>query len=657
MTLPSPAPCSLLLEVFSPLNIYDDSEPTVEWEVSSDPAHPTPYLIAPRNYDQQEIDPIQCTATIGTVEVGVIDPPTVPGFQNTGWMTARVIDLLGRRCRLRRYINSTLGWTTIADGPAGPPKMDASYAAYRWTIRDTRESERKLTAFLVGGVTAIIPRGPLYGFGSYVDDTGNHKLLPRILDIPVTGTYQIQDVGAYKFGIVNFAPHHYTPGVGTTPTLDDAALIMDDAAQAAIQTSELATDTWGARYADVLWRLVGDTVWNTARMTSPTAVRQPFVVTTDALLDGVGDPVTAADVVSLFMAKHIPDGFPTTSELDMEVIIRYRGPASSDFPYYVEGELGHVLRNLYNAVYTLAPTDEITGVIYDPAGLDSAGVGFVTRVTVDSLAFAVMIEHVMLRVTSPVPDTRSWAEKALYAPSGWIPALDNSMRISPISRTPPDTIDPLSVADDSVTVPAPNWQTGLRTVSEIIYTYPRYFVPAEGDLTFKTDPDGLATRDVTIEFKDGESGLRYGDQVEEYDASAFAAAGTPDGVNIPGQLEQASLLAQQARFDVLARYRGGVQSISVNIHRNRIPTQRVGAWLPWSLMHLPDRFTGLRGSEVSAAQILGIRDDDCTWRTVILEESPLSGGPPGLVILLEKVGDEPTAGGLSLVVISDVESY
>ncbi len=126
---------------------------------------------------------------------------------------------------------------------------------------------------------------------------------------------------------------------------------------------------------------------------------------------------------------------------------------------------------------------------------------------------------------------------------------------------------------------------------------------------------------------------------------------------IPGQLEQASLLAQIARTDVLDRYRAGMQSVSVSALRKRIPLARVGDWVPWSLMHLPDRFTGLRGSEVAAAQIVAIRDDDCTWRTLILEESPLSGGPPGLIVLLEKVGDSPSAGGLSLAVISDVESY
>jgi hypothetical protein len=649
-----PANCSLLLEVFTPLNIYDDSMPEVDWEVSSDPAHPTPYLIAPRNYDQQEIDPIRCTAIIGTVEVGVIDPPTVLGFQNTGWMTARIHDLLGRRCRLSRYINSSLGWTVIADGPAGPPKMDASYSAYRWTIRDTRESERKLSAFVVGGVTGIVPRGPLYGFGSYVDDTGNHKLLSRVLDHPVAGKYQISIAGDYKIGVINFAEHFESAGPGPA-TLHEAALIMDDAAQAAIQISEIATDIWGARYADVLWRLVGDTDWNTARPTSPTSFREPFVGTTDALLEGVGDLLTAANFVVVYTSKHIPEGFPTDTELDVEAIIRYRGPATNDFPYYVEGPLGTVLKNIYRGVYTVAPTTEITGVIYDPAGLDSHGVGFISRIQIDAIAFALMIEQVCARFTAPEPDVRAWAEAALYAPSGWIPALNNNMEISPISRATPDSVSALSVLDASVTVPAPNWQTGLRTVSQIIFNYPRYFIPT--DPTIAVDPDGLATRDVTIDFQDGESALRYGEQIEEYDTSAFAAIGTPEGINIPGQLEQASLLAQLARFDVLDRYRAGVQSVSLSAHRNRIPVARVGDWVPWSLMHLPDRFTGLRGSDVEAAQIIAIRDDDCTWRTLILEESPLSGGPPGKIVLLEKVGDEPTAGGLSLIAISDVESY
>src|SRR4051812_14652818 len=108
-----PARCSLLLEVYRA-----DGE-VVDWSVSTDPAHQRPYLIGPANYEGQEIDPVAAAATIGTVEVGVIDPFQTPGDQTTGWMTERVGSLRGRRCRLRRYIDSTIGYVTLADGPAG----------------------------------------------------------------------------------------------------------------------------------------------------------------------------------------------------------------------------------------------------------------------------------------------------------------------------------------------------------------------------------------------------------------------------------------------------------------------------------------------------------------------------------------------------------
>jgi hypothetical protein len=128
------------MEVYEPTTLeYDGpSSDVIAWDVSTDPAHPRPYLLAPRQYAEQEIDPVACTASIGQIEVGVIDVPEDPDDQDSGWMTARVHDLKGRRCRVRRYIDSVIGWVTIADGPAGSPSMDSSYSAFRWTIRDTR---------------------------------------------------------------------------------------------------------------------------------------------------------------------------------------------------------------------------------------------------------------------------------------------------------------------------------------------------------------------------------------------------------------------------------------------------------------------------------------------------------------------------------------
>ena len=655
-----PADCSLLLEVFAPVSIYEPIATEVDFEVSTDPDHIHPYLLAPRNYAEQEIDPIQCTATIGTVEVGVIDEPTIPGDQTTGWMTARVHDMLGRRCRLRRWVNESIGWVTIADGPASFPKMDQSFAAYRWTIRDTRELERKLPAFQVGGTSGLVPRGPVYGFGEYTDDDGDHLLLPSLLDNPPVGKYQIIGLGDYLMGLINLA-EWFTPLIDlpfgphpTAPWCADPRFFMDDDAQAAVKITDIGEGLTAPRTADVMWRRVPNTVWNLSRPAAPLVFPQQLIGTVEATKVPFGtEKAVAANYIILFVAPSIPEGFPTESDIDMEFIVRYRGPASDAFPYYVEGPLGDVIANLYNGVYSLPYYKDIEGILYDPAGLDAAE--RTVEIAFDSEALSEMQEQVRLRQTEQADDVRSFAEKSLYAPSGWIPALDSDMAISPVIRTPPDGVDPTLILDDDGVSPQPGWQTGERTVSQIIYSYPRYFVP-DPDALIKTMADGLAQRDVTIDFNDVESDLRYGPKIEEYDASAFAAVGTVDGANLPGQVEQGSLLCQQAKFDVLDRFRAGVQAIQINVLRERVPLLRVGDWIPWNISYLPDRRTGLRGSTADIAQVISIRDDDCTWRSLMVEESQASDGPPGEVVLLETLTDEPSTGTSTLRVISDVES-
>lgn len=658
--------CSLILEVYDPISLDDyDSEDyageLVAWEVSSDPAHPFPYLLSPRQYAEQEIDAIQCTASIGTIEVGVIDKPEVAGDQNTGFMSARVHDLLGRRCRLRRWIDDEIGYVTIADGPAGAPRMDSTYAAYRWTIRDTRDTERKMVAFNKGGVACIAPRGPLYGFGMLSDDYTGDPLLPRVIDTPIVGTYNLTSVGFFgkQQGLVNFASH-FSAGIDLNPNVDTEALVVTEAGQTACQISELSTNVWGARFADVLWRVVGDDVWNIARMTTITGYLQPFAGFVDARVGGMGDPVPCLNFLTLFVDDVIPEGFPVVDGVSIECIVRYRGPASEDFPYYLEGPLGEVLQNLYDGKYGLMATDEITGLIYDPALLDADTDQFISRIQFDPAAFDQMTEYVLLRQTDIIDDVRSWTETALYAPSGWIPCLDNEMKISPISRNHPEEIDASLEVNDGNCEPAPNWNQGQRTVSQITYTYKRWFIPDPDAGIEVSEYDGLASRDVTVIFKDTESELRYGQQPQEYDATAFSAIGNEDGENIAGVNEQASLLAQTANFDVLQRFRGGVQSIAVNVMRSFVPNIRAGSWVPWNLSWLPDRLTGLRSSESEGAQVVSIRDDDCVWRTIVLEESGAEGavaGAPGFVDSLVVESDEASSGfSDGLVLFSDEES-
>lgn len=149
------------LECTLTLTVYEDDRISPRWEVGTGAGHPYPYLAQPDRYQEQELDMAAGRSSLATVGVAVIDPAQTPGDQDSGWLTERLAafglaDIAGRRCRLLRFVDEATGYEVVADGPAGVPRLDASYAAYGWEIRDTRDTERRLRLFdLVGGAPAI----------------------------------------------------------------------------------------------------------------------------------------------------------------------------------------------------------------------------------------------------------------------------------------------------------------------------------------------------------------------------------------------------------------------------------------------------------------------------------------------------------------------
>lgn len=637
------------LEKIYARSVYGDSVPEdIEWSVSNDLDDPHPYLLSPKQYAAQDIDPIGGTASIGQIEVGAIDVPTVPGDQSTGWMTARVGDILGRRCRLKRYVSPTIGWVTIADGPAGAPKMDPSYSAYRWTIRDTREMERRLSVFKDGGYAAVIPSGGIVsGFGKYTDDTGDHLLINPV--VPMTGRYSIasfDDGGVTRYvGSVSFDAHF--TGLSAF-VVDESRLVISDAGVAIVDAQQIGPNQWASPLVDVLWRIPGTIPWNIARVASTSQYRLPSANVTGAQLGSTdGEWINAVASVYLFFDTEIPANFPTSTR-DLEVIVRSRAAASEDFPIYIEGKLGDVLKKLYDGTLSMAPT--YGGALYDPAGLNTpAVVG--PQIQYDPSAFDPMIDQVCLRKVAPETDARTWAESALYGPSGWIPSMDSLLRISPRTRNSPSAVTGPAI-NDANSVPAPNWNLGSVFISAIEYTYPRYFAPTHplpNTTLYTTSLDGLATRQVTVTYDDEDADLRYGTQVQSFDASAFAAIGTPEGINLPGRLEVANGFAQTARFEVLQRYRAGVPAIALKVRRSLIASLRSGDWAPYDISWIPGALGNRSAS--GTAQIISIKDDDCIWRTVSLDLVPTLSEAPGYADSLVKESDSVEPGfadGLAL---------
>lgn len=653
-----PALCSLVLDVYLPGGLV------VDWSVSTDSAHRRPYLIAPQNYDGQEIDPITGASSIGTVDVGVIDPATVAGDKSTGWMTARIGTIRGRRCVLRRWFGGAVGYITIADGPAGTPRLDASYSAYRWPIRDTREIERKLRAFNDGRTTSIVPRGAIEGFG---DMGAGDWLKPPTKDDPLVGVYGVNEGSQYGFrmGYVDFA---WQDSDSPFPIQ-----VIGKDGESALNTQGDGNGS-SLPNADILWRVVGDVEWNVARPYIPppfTDGQIPIATIEDGVIETftLGLPVgtEVRGIKRVILWAHPISGTPYTgtepfgaSAVDgvgesIEVIIRHRGQPTDELPFYYEGIAGDLVSDIYSG-YTSGrdPYSEaavLDGRLYDPAGIQNLTADLAGNVRFDAARVALMTLPVLVRETDSSDDARDWTERKIYAPSGWIPALDSTGQISPVSRSRPSVTNGPTLTD-ARTEPSADWNGGETIVTSVEVTYNRYFVPFIN--TFATEDDGLAIRPVSVKYIDPEAFASEGEQPIEYDGSAFSAIADAFGnQRDTGDIEAGALISQEARYEILGRYRAGAQSMRVRVRRAEAPNIRAGDWCPAELSWFPNTATGLRGLSLDAVQVLSINDSECAWRYLLIEESPIAT-PPGYFDDLEILSDEAGAGYFDeLEILSD----
>ncbi len=585
------APCSLLLEVF------EDDRETVRWSVATSPLHPTPFLTEPGQYATQEIDVAQGGATLGTVSVTVIDPARIPGDQDSGWMTEKLSalglgDIQGRRCVLRRFISEALGYTVIADGPAGTPAMDASYAAFTWQIRDTREGERKLPLFTEGAEQALLPEGIIDGYG--FDPVSSTWLIDPLP--PLKGRYNAAgfsvDVASY-----NAAP----------------ARTMTYPAYVAVQRRvPNFSETNPADYVNrsplwIQWRAQGSSdPWTEIRAELVVALLPTVPITIfDFNIRPEGGPVEIAAFV-LSTEPDTPSLMPADGE-DIEFyLMGIRGvPPTKEVPFTIDGiTAGEFVRNAYDGLYSPRNTDGSivpTGLRYDEA------------------AVLQMTEPVRIRLSEPIDDARDWIEKNIYAPLGWTPALDRLGHIAPVSQVAPEEVIGLPSITNAITEPSPDWNAGERIINDLQFQYFRDYRP--------TDPadaetgDGLAAREVDVEYKDTDSIIRHREQVLSLASEAFRAVGTPEGeAPSGGGTDDAGFhLARDRQRHLLARYGFGSQAIRLTVRRSALPLLETGDWVVLDLSWLPDYLTQKRGL-IGLAQVVSLGDLDCAWRQLLVEQ-------------------------------------
>jgi len=620
-------PCAIVLD------IYDDDRETVRWSFGTSPTHPRPYLCHPERYAAQDIDAATGAATIGTAAVTLIDRPRVAGDQDSGFLT-RILgqqgfgNLRGRRGKLRRFIDEDAGWITIIDGPIGAPRMSDDYASFTFELRDSREVERKVELFRGGG--GIAPVAP----GEPFNPTGVKTLLPdSVWDgygyDAGTDTYLI-DPAAPVLGRVHIGqppggdslPTMRSMNLQSTPGNPDSQIGVSRAAYQAGQGAVTLLDDWHDqgngvlirhyrvefRYLTLLWRAQGSsdpwteltgTLWINGYQEDDGSVVGFLYDNLFLSAGAIGDKVR---VGTLIFGDSRGDAVLPAENADIECIVVYRGPPTKDLPTYVEGiTAGELARNAYAGLYSARDpngTVKPTGIRYDEAAL------------------LAMTDPVRIRLTEPIEDARDWLEKYIYAPTGWIPALDADGRISPVSQVPPTSPLGLVVINNPITEPSPDWNAGERVVNVLRFVYPRDYRPTSGT----AENDGLLSREIVVEWTDEPSITRCGRQVLELKGDAFRAVGTSTADPLGGLTneELGWQLSQLRQLHVQRRYSLGSPAITVPVMRHATSTLRAGSWVVVDLSWLPDYVTRRRGL-LALGQVVSLGDLDCAWRQAMIE--------------------------------------
>jgi hypothetical protein len=575
-----------------------------------------PYLQDPHqygaNYESQELDFIEGRASIGQFWTRVADVHQTAGDQDTGWLTDFVQDIHGYRCRVLRYVeDDAVPWVVIADGPAGAPHLLPSYAGFEHEVRDTRETERKIRAFVRAGSWGL-PRGPEDGYGQWTDGTGTHYLIDPTE--PLTGTFKASTEYPSIQGV---DLKHYRTGWDSASQrwIIDPVIEIPEEVEALMYaritpTADPAWDEWTWPDWEILWRPAGTTdPWTVIKPGTLASAgadpRQPVaavaLIGDYALADGT--LVRGATGILFRTLEDPAPAFPAVDQ-SVDLALRYVGEPTELMPFYLEGLTdGELLVNLYSGLYSATDED---------GNIQHTGIRYVAPDVLE------LDEPVRLKITEPAKDLRDWAERHIYRVRGYTPALDYDGRISPVSDQPPEDdyeydtswLDDAVEINNAIAAPSSEWTAGEVVVNEVRFTYPRdYIDPETGE---------MVEREVEHTWIDRASQKLHGDQIVEIDASAYRAIGNPDGTAI--DVESGARLAA-SRFAILAaRYGSGAATITLPIMRQYTAALRAGSWVTLDLSWAPDYVTRQRGW-VSQGQIVALEDLDCEWRRATIEEA------------------------------------
>jgi hypothetical protein len=315
------------------LRLYEADDETVAAEFSTDPAHARPWLHAPTEFAEAEIDLARGAATIGQVNVRLIDPQTGATQQDRG-LSALLANVDGYSAWIGHRAELLNGTGTVLDGVVGDVALSDSFAGFSFSLRDIRERERRCKAFTSAAVRTagvltdgptVFPRGRLAAYGAL---PGGGHLLPAVT--PSAAEFAI----SAESGVAYF----------TFPDLNAKNVPAER-----VWTEKMRAAAGGALHGSaatlsLLWRAPAG-AWNEWPAFAPLPITRP-----GTFLHGERGTLEVEYLSQFYLTtRHLSPAPPMPANgATVELVVVYTGEPTKDYPFRWEGTAGELLRRLYD---------------------------------------------------------------------------------------------------------------------------------------------------------------------------------------------------------------------------------------------------------------------------------------------------------------------
>ncbi len=460
----------------------------IEASFSTNPNHPRPWLKAWKMTSPHEIDPNKGGSNVGGMRLQLLDKRTDPCDQGTGFLTTFLGDenglnaLIGRRwLAVEKLADGSV--QIVHNGPLKDITMPEQIVAFDLSLASMRERERDVPLFDTQHETmSAFPYGPVEPYGRLERGAPIEEYLIDASEIG-TGVYR---QGATLSGLVYegigpgivtgyisngtlAAPHAKLTELGfPETTFQDAEDLLDIFRPNGFYTTEYVNTIVRWRYpgdGDDDWRYIRDMPAG-----GPGNIRTnlfdlynvpPFV---QEVIEWP-DTVVASVVLNSYLPRAAAELPTPDAEIEYQVLAD--SAPSEAFPFYFDGPMGTLLRNIYDGRYS--PADPRIG--YDSACMDE---------------FEATGPMALFYIVKPEKDIKSWVELNVYQASGWVPGLTDEGLICPMSNEVPSNIEALPLLDTGVIEWAHWSQSGSRASPIVEYTYIR-----ETKIRVKDDPETI----------------------------------------------------------------------------------------------------------------------------------------------------------------------